>query len=134
MELRRQFELPLSDVEFLDRHGCPWETISENGLWVLVHDFHTPEGYNHSTVTAAISISLGYPDAPLDMVYFHPGLKRKDGCDIKQTGVWQEIDGRSYQRWSRHHAPENPCLENGAYGLETHMCLIEDWLAREFNK
>ena len=134
MDLRRQFKLPPPDEEFLDRYGCSWETITESGLWVLVHDFQTPEGYDHPTVTAAISIPTGYPNVHLDMVYFHPGLKRKDGCHIKKADYWQVIDGKSFQRWSRHHAQKNLCLEGGTYSLETHTCLVEDWLNREFNQ
>lgn len=134
MNLRRQFKLPPPDEEFLARCGCPWETISENGSWVLVHDFQTPEGYDHPIVTVAISIPVGYPDVLLDMVYFHPGLKRIDGVDINGVGGCQEIDGRPYQCWSRHHSSTNSCMENGTYRLETHICLAEDWLTREFRK
>lgn len=134
MSSRRQFDLSSLDVEFLADYGYPWETISEKGLWVLIHDFRTPDGYDHSTVTVAVPIPTGYPHAPMDMVYFHPGLSRKDGHHIKQADVWKKIDDKSFQRWSRHHAPENLCMENGTYSLETHMCLVEDWLNREFNQ
>jgi hypothetical protein len=133
MTLRRQFELLPADRQTLDEYGLPWETLVDGSQWVLLHQFVTHEGYDHSRVTTAIRLETGYPNTPLDMVYFFPALVRKDGRPIRATEARQPLDGKSFQRWSRHRTPQNP-WKPGRDNLGTHIILIEDWLAREFEK
>lgn len=131
--MRRQFELLPEDEQLLNDYGLPWETVVDGSQWVLIHDFPTHEGYNHKTVIAAIRLETGYPNTPLDMVYFHPALARVDGRAIGATQAVQQISGASYQRWSRHRTHQNP-WRPAIDGLGTHIVLIEDWLQREFEK
>ena len=131
--LRRQFDLLSEDEQLLNDYGLPWETVVDGSQWVLIHDFPTHEGYNHKTVTAAIRLETGYPNTPLDMVYFHPALVRLDGRPIGATQAVQQIAGISYQRWSRHRTAQNP-WRPAIDSLGTHIVLIEDWLQREFEK
>lgn len=134
MEVRRQFDLLPQDRQFLDDYGLPWETVVDGSQWVLIHNFPTlHEGYNHDASTAAIRLETGYPMAALDMVYFHPRLARKDGRTIGATEATQSIDGTIYQRWSRHRTAQNP-WKPGQDSIASHIILIEDWLAREFEK
>ncbi|MGE3467036.1 MAG: E2/UBC family protein [Pyrinomonadaceae bacterium] len=131
--MRRQFDLPPDDGKFLDDYELPWETIVDGSRWVLIHDFPVPAGYNHAKVTAAIRIETGYPAAALDMVYFFPGLHRKDGRPIGNADVQQTLDGKTFQRWSRHRTDKNPWRPNQD-NIGNHIFLIEDWLEREFEK
>ncbi|ODA68965.1 hypothetical protein A7A08_00799 [Methyloligella halotolerans] len=133
MSLRRQFDLLPQDREFLNEYGLPWEAITDGSQWVLVHEFPTHEGYNHPKVTAAIRMETAYPNAELNMVYFYPALTRKDGRGIGATQATQTIDGKVYQRWSRHRTAQNPWKVGRDY-LGTHIILVEEWLAREFEK
>jgi hypothetical protein len=133
MTLRRQFDLLPQDRQFLDEYGLLWETIVDGSQWVLIHDFPSHEGYNHLSVTVAIRIETGYPNTELNMVYFFPALARKDGRPIGATEATQAIEGKTYQRWSRHRTPQNSWKIGRDY-LGTHVILIEDWLAREFEK
>jgi hypothetical protein len=134
MTLRRQFDLPPADQTILDEYGYPWETIVDGTQqWVLIHEFPTHDGYNVERVTAAIRMETGYPNTELNMVYFFPALARKDGKPIKATEAMQALDGKSFQRWSRHRTSQNP-WKIGRDNLGTHVILIEDWLAREFEK
>ena len=133
MTLRRQFDLLPQDEEFLGEYGHPWETIVDGSQWVLIHEFSTHKGYNHPRVTAAIRMETGYPNTELNMVYFFPALARKDGEPIGATQATQVIDGKKYQRWSRHRTAQNP-WRVGLDHLDTHVILIEDWLVREFEK
>lgn len=133
MSLRRQFELLPQDEKFLDDYGRPWETITDGSQWVLIHEFPTPDGYSHPHVTAAIRLETGYPVTALDMVYFFPALARKDGQAIGAADAQQSIDGKTYQRWSRHRTAANP-WKPGRDDLSSHVFLIEDWLEREFEK
>ena len=131
--MRRQFDLLPEDEQLLNDYGLPWETVVDGSQWVLIHDFPTHEGYNHKTVIAAIRLETGYPNTPLDMVYFHPALARTDGRLIGATEAAQQIAGVSYQRWSRHRTEQNP-WRLSVDSLGTHIVLIEDWLQREFEK
>ncbi|MFT3938236.1 E2/UBC family protein [Rhodopseudomonas sp.] len=133
MPLRRQFDLPPEDIKFLDDYGLPWETVIDGSMWVLIHDFPTPPGYNHAKVTAAVRIETGYPNAELHMVYFFPALLRRDGHPIRCTDAQQHLDGKNFQRWSRHRTAANP-WRIGQDNLGNHVFLIEDWLEREFEK
>ncbi len=134
MSLRREFQLPAEDEEFLNTLGYPWETIVNGGQqWVLIHNFPTLGEYNHSEVTAAIRLESGYPLTALDMVYFFPALARKDGRQIGATNATQKIEEKDFQRWSRHRTGANP-WKPGVDNLGSHICLVEDWLLREFEK
>ncbi len=133
MSTRRQFALPEVDVQFLEDYQVEWETINDGSQWVLLHRFPTGDGYNHTEVTTAIRLETGYPITPLDMVYFDPPLARTDGKSIPATTHKQQIDGRTFQRWSRHRTPQNPWTP-GVDSIESHIHLIEDWLQREFEK
>lgn len=128
--LRKQFELPEEDVQFLDNNGYEWETIIEsNHKWLLIHKFPVPEGYNTSEVTAALRIDNGYPVSQIDMVYFFPHLTLNSGKQIKALAN-QNLEGKVFQRWSRHRTGVNP-WRPGVDGVSTHSELIKYWLDRE---
>jgi hypothetical protein len=131
--MRRQFQLPQGDEGHLGGLARPWETLLEGkARWLLIHDWPVPVGYNHPTVSVAVRIETGYPDAQLDMVYVFPHLARLDGVGINNL-TNQAIDGKSWQRWSRHRTGENP-WRPGVDDLSTHLFLVDDWFAREFIK
>ncbi len=131
---RRQFQLPEADTEGLDAAGLRWETIGGNGAgWVLVHEYRLPAGYNVEQASLAIQIPGGYPTTPLDMVFINPFLSRKDGRPIPRTEAIMPIDGRQWQRWSRHYTPAHPWIP-GEYNIITHLALIRTWLEREFQR
>jgi hypothetical protein len=128
--LRRQFQMPATDREFLETRGLPWEAIIEaNTKWLLVHDFPVTGGYTLERVTAALMITAGYPDAQIDMVYFYPPLVRLDNKAIKALAN-QNIEGKLYQRWSRHRTAQNP-WRPGEDDVSTHLAQVEYWLEKE---
>lgn len=129
--MRRQFDLPEDDVETLEALGLPWETLAVSGaLWVIVYGLPVPDGYSHDAADVAVQISPGYPTAQLDMAYFHPPMARRDGKPIGALNL-HSLDGKSWQRWSRHRTSANP-WRPGVDDLGSHLRLVEDWLAREF--
>lgn len=133
--MRVQFDLPEGDFAYLVARGFLWEAIIEAGArWLLVHNFPVAEGFSqHPTAAAAFQITNGYPDAPLDMVYFHPCLTRRDGKGIPATEARQALDGKAWQRWSRHRTAAN-AWRPGVDDLATHIQLIEDCLERELRR
>ncbi len=129
--MRRQFQLSQEDIEYLEAHGFEWESVTENGVqWVIVHNFSVPAGYNHNSISAAVRINPSYPDTQIDMVYFSPHLSRKDGKAIKALAQ-QQLDGKIWQRWSRHRTSKNP-WRPGVDNLGTHLTLVTGLLEREF--
>jgi hypothetical protein len=129
---RRQFRLPEGDVEGLEAAGFQWETIGAGG-WLLVHGYELPVGYNVERASVAVQIPGGYPNTPLDMVFFNPLLSRRDGRPIPATQGTVQIDGGSWQRWSRHYSPSHPWIP-GEYNVITHLALVKHWLEREFKR
>jgi hypothetical protein len=131
--MRRQFDLPTMDVEHLEARGSAWETVAEGGVrWLILHDFTVPSGYDRARVQAALRIEPNYPDVEIDTVYFHPPLARSDGGPIRATHP-QALDGRQWQRWSRHRTPEGP-WRPGEDDLASHLVLVEHWLKRELGR
>lgn len=131
--MRRQFLLPQQDREFIDARGFDWETVADiYGQWLLVHDFPVPPGYNAEKVIAALMIAPGYPDAQIDMVYFYPPLARADGRAINALAQ-QQLDGKIFQRWSRHRTAQNP-WRPGEDNISTHLALVEGWLEKELTR
>ncbi len=125
-EQRRKFVLSPDDTEYLDNAFPGWEAI--DGRWILLHDFPIRQGFTVEKVTAAIKIPATYPVTRLDMVYFSPAVLRADGKPIGATQYSETIDGKPFQRWSRHYAPGEwqPNEDN----LATHVMAIRDWLDR----
>jgi hypothetical protein len=131
--MKRQFQLPETDVVFLDGLGLPWEAVNDGGMqWVIIHNYPVPEGYSVTDVSVAIKIESGYPRAQLDMAYFFPALSRSDGKAINAI-TFQSIDGKLFQRWSRHRTGENPWRE-GVDDLSTHIALVSFWFEKELIK
>ena len=127
MENRKQIVLSSDDTEYLD-NAFPgnWESISEG--YVLIHHFPICSGFTVREVTAAIQIPSNYPVVPLDMVYFNPPVLRSDGQTIPATNATQGIDGKTFQRWSRHYV--RGTWIPGENNLATHVLAISDWLER----
>lgn len=131
--MRREFDLPSFDAQYLGTTGLEWETFVEGaGRWLLLHNWPVRTGYNVERVLVALQLPPGYPDAAIDMAYFYPHLSRNDGKSINALSN-QDLDGRSFQRWSRHRTGEAP-WRPGEDDVLSHLVLVEDWLAREFEQ
>jgi hypothetical protein len=131
--VRRQFRLPSEDESYLDVTGLQWETVLEAGLqWLIIRDRPVPSGYCAERAHTALIVPPGYPDAEIDMAYFDPPLVRRDARPIGALSV-QQLEGRAWQRWSRHRTRQNP-WRPGVDGVGTHLILVDHWLARELGR
>jgi hypothetical protein len=132
-EFQERRSAPLLDQDrlFLDRYGLRWEVIVDGSTWVLLHGFVLPAGYSANCVIVAIRLESGYPITALDMMYVYPALARTDGRPILQTNTMQALDGKQFQRWSRHRTQANPWVP-GEDSIETHVYLIEEYFQAEF--
>ena len=130
MVVRRQFSLPPEDLAFLSTLSMTWECILEGStMWVIIHEFEVPAEYSVTAVSVALQLPQNYPEAQIDMAYFFPAVDRADGNPIRQIAN-QSLDGKSWQRWSRHRTNANP-WRHGVDCLETHILLVREWLERE---
>lgn len=126
---RREVMLPEDDQDFLDANFPGWETVIDGAMpYLILKQFPVPEGYNHTVVQAAIHITSGYPNAPLDMVYFSPDLACNSGRPITALAV-QTILGQPWQRWSRHYG-----WRAGVDNLILHIERIRTWLDLELGR
>lgn len=131
--MRREFSLPADDVEWLEGCNYPYELVAEAGvLRVVLHKFPVPSGYNVNEVSVNVRIDPGYPDAQIDMAYFHPDLALTN-CRAIRAVSSDSFDGKPWQRWSRHRTPSNP-WRPGIDCLATHFALVASWLQQELEK
>ena len=129
--LRKDFLMPEADKEYLAASSFNFETVQEgSNQWLIVRDFPVPSGYNTDKVDVALMIPPGYPTAQIDMAYFHPPLVRTDGRAINALSS-QSIEGKNYQRWSRHRTGQHPWRPE-VDDVSTHLSLVSHWLEREF--
>ena len=127
---RREFDLPEADVECLTGLGLDWETIVEGGQrWLLIHDYSIPGIYTTRQAMVALAIAPSYPATEIEMVYFFPHLALVSGKAIGALSP-QQIDGKQFQRWSRHRTSANPWRASED-DLCSHLALVNEWLRRE---
>ena len=131
LEARRQFALAAEDRAFLDSLDRRWETLREaNRLWVIIYNLPLPAGFQVTVADVAIEIAPGYPTSQLDMAYFSPHLSRTNGRSIACVQSIETIDGKRWQRWSRHRIGASQWVA-GTDNLESHFAYIQDWLSLE---
>jgi hypothetical protein len=131
---RREFALPPGDMEYLESQHPGWEAIKNGSAnWLIISQFTLPAGYTVATTQVALRIEPGYPDTQIDMAYFHPVLRRQDGKAIPATESTEAIDGKTFQRWSRHRTSENP-WRPGIDDVSAHLAQVQHWFVREFQK
>lgn len=131
--MRKEFSLPEEDAEYLESTELNWECIKDTRhQWLIVRDFSVPEGYNVDKVSVALRIDPGYPVSQIDMAYFYPALSLKSGKNIPALAN-QVIEGKNWQRWSRHRTGQNP-WRPGVDNISTHLELVKFWFERELNK
>ena len=123
---RRDYILPPDDTEYLNNTFPGWESIE--GGWVLIPNYPLPAGFTVAHTTVAIQIPPAYPEGQLDMAYFYPSVLRADGKYIPNTDVMQTIDGKAFQRWSRHYLSGSwrPNIDN----IATHLLAVDGWFER----
>ena len=132
-QARWQFKPLAQDIAYMDSTGLFWEAVVEGGVKALIfHNWPLPTGYNVPHAHVHVRLTDGYPDAQIDMAYFHPPLHRVDGRGINSlTNL--HFDGQLWQQWSRHRTSASAWRAD-VDDLSTHMALVQDWLAAELRK
>ena len=131
--MKRDFSLREFEREYLERLELPWETVRDgNHNWVIIHDRPVLRGYTVEMAKTALLLPGNYPDTQIDMVYFFPAVLRTDKKEIKNL-TSQSIHGVNYQGWSRHRTEANP-WDPVEDSIETHLILVDLWLATELSR
>ncbi|HHW1804905.1 TPA: multiubiquitin domain-containing protein [Pseudomonas aeruginosa] len=127
--VQRQFRLLDKDEQYLDSRRLQWETVDDGRRWLLIHNYPLPDGYTDKSCCLAIEVPQNYPAAEIDMFYCLPHLVLDRGTDIPQTEYRQVIQGREFQRWSRHREPGqwSPTRDS----VLSHLGLVEESICRE---
>lgn len=132
---RRQFKLSSADEAVLNRLGRRWEALAEPGKnWIIVYGYAPPHGFVQTSVDMALWLQQGYPAVEIDMAYFSPALSMPSNRVINRTQVTMMIDGRQWQRWSRHRQPGGPAWNPGEDSLETHLEYVDMFLNQELER
>lgn len=132
--MRRHFVLPEQDIDYLEASHNKWETLTDGRFsWIIIYDFPVPSGYNQQIVNVALRIDPGYPVSQIDMVYFNPHLRLNSNKIIGASNAIQTIDGKNWQRWSRHRTGHNP-WRPGVDDISTHLQIVAFWIERELKK
>jgi|SRR5882724_8188500 len=128
--MRREFAVPVEEVEGFEPLYQNWEAL-KNGQtnWLLIRGFPIPTGYNVNAVDLAVQILPGYPRERLDMVYVFPALKLVKGRTIPTVDVTHMIDGRAFQRWSRHYN-----WDSARHNISIHLQFASEWFERELTR
>ena len=121
-------KLPEPDIAFLEHAGIPHRVFEEGGMLnVELLEFTLPDGLNAGRANVLFRLSPSYPDTPPDMWWVIPHLTPVGGGQIPATEVIETIDGRSWQRWSRHLDPS--LWRSGIDGLESYVRLLRNELS-----
>jgi hypothetical protein len=119
--------LPEADREYLERAGFAYRVFEEAGtLNVELLDFPLPDGLSARSANVLFRLAPSYSDTPPDMWWIIPHLTPVGGGTIPATEVIETVDGRSWQRWSRHLDPA--VWQSGIDGLESYIRLLRNEL------
>ncbi|MCZ0933409.1 MAG: multiubiquitin domain-containing protein [Oligoflexia bacterium] len=120
------FLFPNEDTEYLKVNFPKWKRLieeSKKGLVIL--NYRLPEGYIPKKADLMVMIPDNYPTANIDMFYFSPDIKRKDGVAIGALNNETHF-GRNWQRWSRHYN-----WRAGVDNIVTHISYVYNQLEFE---
>ena len=122
--------LPSDDEGFRRRGFAPRRVVEGGRRWLIFGGYPLPKGLSPPAVAVALEIPPSYPRAEIDMFYCHPAVRRDDGVTIPQTGAKEVIEGRTYQRWSRHRGAKSR-WDARTDTVLTHLTLVDGALAAE---
>lgn len=121
--------IPEPELKSLRDDGLEFSIVPEGNMTcIVVQKFELPAGYSQTEVDLLLRLPPGFPDAPPDMWWFDPPVKRADGKAIPATQVVESHVGRRWQRWSRHF--KSGQWRPGIDCLETFLALIRKELRR----
>jgi len=131
-DLRRDFDLPEEDVQFLNSLNLTWEAIKEgNARAVILCGFPMSQLFQPTEVNLKIKIPNDYTSgAALDMFFTDVPVTRADGAAIKALTESAVFNAKKWWQWSRHY-PKDTKWRPGTDNLGTHICFVQHVLDEE---
>lgn len=121
--------LPESDLTYLREREIQHELIVESNMTcIVIPGLTLPPGFNVPVADLLLRLAAGYPDVPPDCWWFDPAVTLASGISLPATGVFEQLLGRRWQRWSRHF--NGGQWQSGIDGLESFLALIRAELNR----
>lgn len=125
--------LPTADVEILnDRSLRANAKIVGNEIHLVISNYPVGTGYDHAETDLLLRLPRQWPDGTPDMFWTAPHLK------VAATGAWptasakiMSIDGREWQRWSRHYRDR---WRPGVDGLENLLTIVNREMAKDVSR
>lgn len=118
--------LPAADIQHLRARRLNFRaSTSGNFIDVVIAGYRLPAGFDHDASDLLVRLPAnGWPDVKPDMWWFDPWIK------IAATGGYppaadtpEVIEGRRWQRWSRHFSASS--WQPGLDGLGTYLAMVD---------
>jgi len=132
VDLRKDFYLPVDDVQYLDGLGLKWEAIQEGQVRaVVLYGLLMPQPFQPEKINLKIKMPQDYTGgAALDMFFTDVNVTRIDGKGIERITESAAFDGKKWWQWSRHY-PKNTKWRPGIDTLATHISYVYSILEHE---
>lgn len=118
--------LPEIDRDFLEEKEFSFELIPfPAGLYLIIKNYEFPDAYTPKNANVLIVVPSGYPNAPIDMFFTIPDVKRVDGNWPIACEAHVKHNNILWQQWSRHIA-----WRIGVDNLRTYFSAIKKELAK----
>ncbi len=117
--------LRATDQEFLEQGGLEYEVVPEHGMvCVVIKSWSLPAGYDPQQSDLLIRLPPQFPDTAPDMFWFDPAIRfSRTGAYPQAAESFEQYLGRSWQRFSRHLAPQ--AWQAGRDSLQSYLALIK---------
>jgi hypothetical protein len=122
--------LPAADVEVLKARKLKAKArLVGNEIHLVIVDYPVPAGYDHGETDLLLRLPRQWPDGVPDMFWTAPHLKiAANGAWPNASGHLMDIDGRKWQRWSRHYRDR---WRPGVDGLENLLVIVNREMAKD---
>ena len=130
--LRKDFDLPEEDIQFLESLNLKWEAVQDgNARAVILYGFLMPQPFQPTEVNLMIKMPNDYTSgAALDMFFTDAAIIRADGIAIKALTESAAFHGKKWWQWSRHY-PKGTKWRPGTDNLGTHISFVQHVLDEE---
>lgn len=102
-----------SDLHYLDVKGFKYEVSAQgNEIHLVIRQFELPGHYVPKQCDLLLRLPPGYPNTNPDMFWTTPGIHLADGRPPVAAEVIELLDGKQWQRWSRHNNAWRPGVDD----------------------
>jgi hypothetical protein len=102
-----------SDLHYLDSKGFKYRVSApSNEIHLVIGDFELPAHYVPRKCELLLKLPPGYPNTNPDMFWTTPGIRLANGGAPLAADVIELLEGKQWQRWSRHNNTWRPGVDD----------------------